>query len=64
MLEWARGKRMKVQVQEGINAVAFTALASMSMYLIFGDIFNGPASLDKLMLESGSIPTELIKNKP
>ena len=49
ILEALRGKRLSPRLENGINAVAVLLLASLSFYLIAGDIGRGVQSLDKVL---------------
>jgi hypothetical protein len=58
LVEWVRGKQLDIKIQNGINTVAILILASLSFYLIFGDIVRGVSPLQKIieanpMLELG-----------
>jgi hypothetical protein len=47
LLEALRGRRMSPRVENGINAVSVLLLASLSFYLIAGDITRGVSPLEK-----------------
>jgi membrane-associated protease RseP (regulator of RpoE activity) len=55
LLELFRGKKMDIRIQNGIQAIAVLILASLSFYLITGDVTRGVISPIQKALESGQI---------
>ena len=49
LLEALRGRRLDPKIENGINGVAVLALASLSFYLIFGDLTRGMSPIEKIM---------------
>lgn len=47
ILQALRGRRLSPRVENGINAVSVLLLASLSFYLIAGDITRGGSPLEK-----------------
>lgn len=47
LLQALRGRRLSPRIENGINAVSVLLLASLSFFLIAGDITRGGSPLEK-----------------
>lgn len=59
LLQALRGRRLSPRVENGINAVSVLLLASLSFYLIAGDITRGGSPLEQQAQQQQQVQVQM-----